>query len=177
MHRYRDGCLLPSLSQLCIFNLSLHFFSILYDFAHHPFSARYYLISATTPTSLLNFISALQVNIAFSLVRIYIPPVSSVSLSICFHPICPAEFTNNQLRSLLEFIFGFKLRSLLCSYQSQNCQLQSFLFTFNTIRLGLQLQNCQLQSSLFTFITFRSGINTQILFSTLLSYYTTPISN
>ena len=78
------------------------------------FSARYQFGSATITNSLVNFIFALQVNIALSLVRIrYISPVSLISLSICFHPICPAAFGNNQLRLLLEFIFGFKLKTAL----------------------------------------------------------------
>jgi hypothetical protein len=86
----------------CSFASSIYpctpFFSIQYDFAHHLFSARWYFISATIPTSLVNFVFTLQVNIAFSLVRIrYISPVSLVSLSICFHPICPAAFGNNHL--------------------------------------------------------------------------------
>ena len=146
----------------CIFNLSLPSLILLhFALARHLFSARYYLISATVPTSLLNFISALQVNIAFTLARTYMSPVSLVSLSICSHPICPADFTNNQL------IFFLGLASWLSwevSFAYVNHRTTSFrVFYSISIPPKLQLQNCQLQSSLSTFITFRPSFITQIL--------------
>lgn len=78
------------------------------------FSARYQFGSATITNSLVNFIFALQVNSAFSFVRIrYISTISSASLSICFRPNCSVGFSNNQWKLLLEFNFGSKLKTAL----------------------------------------------------------------
>jgi hypothetical protein len=96
----------------------LHFASLIYPCSPlllHTFRLR----SPSSPPAINLFRQQfqtqwLQVNSAFSLVRIrYISTISLASLSICFHPICSADFSKNQLRLLLEFIFGFKLKSAL----------------------------------------------------------------